>query len=96
MTPQPGPSCAVSLPGNFLAASWPQAERFMVENLLVAAVATRNFPRCNFISVEGCFFDVRPVYANGNLRYPSAESNLWCGSNGNQLILNGFRVLFDF
>lgn len=51
------------------------------------------FRRCNFISIEAYFFDVRPVDASGGLGCPSAESNWWCGSNENKLILIGFRLL---
>ena len=47
----------------------------------VAAFSRTNFQRSDFISLEMCFFDVRPAGASARLRYPSAGSNLWRGFN---------------
>ena len=67
----------------------------MPQSLLVAIFSIRNFQRCRFISFEACFFGVRRVFASDISRYPSAESNLWCGLNVNGLVLNGIRHLLE-
>ena len=63
--------------------------------MLVAAFSIENLQRCKLICFEVCFFDVRHVFARRVSRYPSAESNLWCGLNVNGLVLNGIRHLLE-